>query len=445
MPLEKQPPKPTGSIDEGHSSASTRFMSKLLVHRVYTQLIVAGTRRHARRRPRLNPPKPRLAVAAAMDKNPETNKYVGYHREEVGSESLVGTVKHFDCHAFLVHGDADAWPGEEFDAEGDAAKTLHDAIKTAAGEHKSGVHQFKPGTSAVGKVKLNLSETGARGAAGDEAGDVIMFPQMRRHRLGADAVNDPAVVADFVRRAIVSGDDAGEALSHRAHLFVCTHMKRDARCGVCGPALIESIRDELKRLDIADDAVAVRGCSHTGGHKYAGNLLLFVPEKGLAAKVEDAGETKGVWYGYVTAAEIPAVLERTVMRGEVIPRLWRGSMGMRPDEHEAAAAAEAKRIGEPWPPLKTPCDACNEEGGGGGGGGGGELKDIEDVVAGGRVMKSVETDPDDDVSKCDVRVGSDGAASLAGDEWPPRWWDRVAIGGMVAGLAGMLAGVVFDR
>ena len=115
---------------------------------------------------------------------------------------------------------------------------------------------------------------------------------------------------------------------------------------------------------------------------------------------------------------------------------------MRPDEHEAAAAAEAKRIGEPWPPLKTPCDACNVEGGGGGGG---ELKDIEDVVAGGRVMKSVETDRDDDVSKCDVRVGSDGAASLAGDEWPPRWLDRVAIGGMVAGLAGMLAGVVFDR
>ena len=286
---------------------------------------------------------------------------MGYHREEVGSESLVGTVKHFDCHAFLVHGDADAWPGEEFDAEGDAAKTLHDAIKTAAGEHKSGVHQFKPGTSAVGKVKLNLSETGARGAAGDRG--------RRRDHVSADAEAQarrrrrqrPGRGGRLLSGAVVSGDDAGEALSHRAHLFVCTHMKRDARCGVCGPALIESIRDELKRLDIADDAVAVRGCSHTGGHKYAGNLLLFVPEKGLAAKVEDAGETKGVWYGYVTAAEIPAVLRRTVMRGEVIPRLWRGSMGMRPDEHEAAAAAEAKRIGEPWPPLKTPCDACNEE------------------------------------------------------------------------------------
>ena len=85
-------------------------MSKLLVHRVASTLIAASTRRHARRRPRLTPPKPKLTVSAAMDRNPETNKYVGYHRDEIGSESLVGTVKHFDCHAFLVHGDADAWP-----------------------------------------------------------------------------------------------------------------------------------------------------------------------------------------------------------------------------------------------------------------------------------------------------------------------------------------------
>ena len=417
------------------------LMSKLLVHRVASTLIAASTRRHARRRPRLTPPKPKLTVSAAMDRNPETNKYVGYHRDEVGSESLVGTVKHFDCHAFLVHGDADAWPGEEFDAEGDAAKTVHEAIKAAAGEHKKGVHQFKPGTSAVGKVKLNLSETGARGAAGDEAGDVIMFPQMRRHRLGADAANDPTEVADFVRRAIVQGDaSGGETLSHRAHLFVCTHMKRDARCGVCGPALIDTIRDKVKAMDM-DDTVAVRGCSHTGGHKYAGNVLIFVPEKGLHSKPDDAGPTKGVWYGYVTAAEVPAVLERTVMRGEVIPRLWRGSMGMEPNEHEAAAKEAAEALGEEWPPAKTPCDACAD-----GSNGGTILTDIEDV-AGGSVMKAIQkADVEKDVSKCDVRVTPGGAAVVVADApWPPLWLDQLAIGGMVAGLAGLLASTVFNN
>jgi (2Fe-2S) ferredoxin len=90
--------------------------------------------------------------------------------------------------------------------------------------------------------------------------------------------------------------------------------------------------------------VAVRGCSHTGGHKYAGNVLVFVPENGVNGDLiarEGSTGVNGVWYGYVTPAEIPSILERTVCKGEVIPRLWRGSMGVKPDEHEAMAAAEA--------------------------------------------------------------------------------------------------------
>jgi hypothetical protein len=39
-----------------------------------------------------------------VDKDANTNKYVGFNRKEMGSEALVGTVKHHDCHAFLVHG-----------------------------------------------------------------------------------------------------------------------------------------------------------------------------------------------------------------------------------------------------------------------------------------------------------------------------------------------------
>jgi hypothetical protein len=217
-------------------------------------------------------------------------------------------------------------------------------------------------------------------------------------------------------------------------------MKRDARCGVCGPALIDTIRDKVKAMDM-DDTVAVRGCSHTGGHKYAGNVLIFVPEKGLHSKPDDAGPTKGVWYGYVTAAEVPAVLERTVMRGEVIPRLWRGSMGMEPNEHEAAAKEAAEALGEEWPPAKTPCDACAD-----GNNGGTILTDIEDV-AGGSVMKAIQkADVEKDVSKCDVRVTPGGAAVVVADApWPPLWLDQLAIGGMVAGLAGLLASTVFNN
>ena len=319
---------------------------------------------------------------ALMDSDPTTNKYAGFHRKEMFSEPLVGPVKHHDTHAFLVHGDAASWPQKEFEVDGDAATALHEALREAAGAFKSGVHQFSPGASEAGKVKLNLSEDGARSHPGDAPGDVLMFPQMRRHRLGPHLASSPDAVAAFVRDVVVSGaanrSSSGEPL-RGAHVFVCTHAARDARCGLCGPALIDTFRDEVRRAGLAD-VVAVRGCSHTGGHKYAGNVLVFVPAGGVPNRRDDDGDdarasSKGIWYGYVTPASVREVIERTIRDGEVIPRLWRGSLGMPPEAHEAAAAEAAARLGEPWPPTPSPCDACDEDGGG--------VADIEDVVGGG--------------------------------------------------------------
>jgi hypothetical protein len=96
----------------------------------------------------------------------------------------------------------------------------------------------------------------------DAPGDVLMFPQMRRHRLGAhlDASTASTVLSDFVNDAIVDGDgtETGKRLTG-AHVFVCTHGTRDARCGLCGPALIDAFREKIAALGM-DDVVAVRGC-----------------------------------------------------------------------------------------------------------------------------------------------------------------------------------------
>ena len=81
------------------------------VFRVSHSFVAAASRRHARRRPRRAPAR----VSAAMDPDPVTNLRVGYRRTEMWSESLVGTGKQHDCHAFLVHGDAVEWPGKEFE------------------------------------------------------------------------------------------------------------------------------------------------------------------------------------------------------------------------------------------------------------------------------------------------------------------------------------------
>ena len=135
-------------------------------------------------------------------------------------------------------------------------------------------------------MKLNLAEApgAAGGVAGDAVGDVLLFPQMRRYRLGPERVRDKNEIAAFVRSVVVDGDDAdaeSTSVASHAHVFVCTHASRDARCGVCGPALVDAFRASVAADPALRDRVEVRGCSHVGGHKYAGNVLVFAPRGGV--------------------------------------------------------------------------------------------------------------------------------------------------------------------
>ena len=61
-----------------------------------------------------------------------------------------------------------------------------------------------------------------------------------------------------------------------SYIFVCAHGSRDARCGVCGPVLIEKLNEEIELRGLKDQ-VSVWACSHVGGHKYAGNLIIYSP------------------------------------------------------------------------------------------------------------------------------------------------------------------------
>lgn len=84
-------------------------------------------------------------------------------------------------------------------------------------------------------------------------------------------------VDSFIEDVLVNGkpwlSGVQENLSG-SYVFVCAHNNRDRRCGVCGPVLIEKFKEEIESKDLKSQ-VSVIACSHVGGHKYAGNIIIF--------------------------------------------------------------------------------------------------------------------------------------------------------------------------
>uniref|UniRef100_A0A6V7QRN8 Altered inheritance of mitochondria protein 32 n=1 Tax=Ananas comosus var. bracteatus TaxID=296719 RepID=A0A6V7QRN8_ANACO len=236
----------------------------------------------------------------------------GFQRPEFGRETLAGTVQFYERHVFLCYKTPQVWPSHLEAAESDRLPRLFSAALAARkGDMKK-------------KTRLTLCE----GEDGTESsnGDVLIFPDMIRYRrLTHFDVNN------FVEEVLVKDTEwppgAAETITG-SFVFVCAHGSRDRRCGVCGPVLIKRFKEEINLRGCLQGQVSVSPCSHVGGHKYAGNVVIFSPNKD--------GEVTGHWYGYVAPDDVPALLEQHIGKGEIVDNLWRGQMGLSEQEQKKA-------------------------------------------------------------------------------------------------------------
>ena len=177
------------------------------------------------------------------------------------------------------------------------------------------------------QVKLNVTEE----EEGDEEGTLLVFPQEFCIK-GVTVSNAAAVIkALFVEHSLkdvgaIEGVTVAENIP-RSHLFVCSHLKRDKRCGLIGPHLVKQMRGLVKEKGIS---CPVRACSHVGGHEYAGNVLSF-------SRRDDSDSVIGDWFGYVSPVVAKDIIERHVMKGEILMSVWRGQMGLSEQEQEQFA------------------------------------------------------------------------------------------------------------
>ncbi|KAL2320169.1 hypothetical protein Fmac_029138 [Flemingia macrophylla] len=226
----------------------------------------------------------------------------GFTRLEMYSENLAGTVDAYDRHVFLCYGSHVSWPPR---VEASDADPLPKRLAASFKARKNDI--------AV-KTKITVCE--AREEAGFSDGDVLIFPEMIKYR-GLEESN----IDSFFEDVLINGKPwtAGvpEVLSG-SHVYVCAHASRDVRCGVCGPVLINKLNEEIELRGLKDQ-ISVTACSHIGGHKYAGNVIIYSPGAD--------GKIMGHWYGYVTPDDVSELLDKHIAKGEVIQRLLRGQMG----------------------------------------------------------------------------------------------------------------------
>lgn len=116
------------------------------------------------------------------------------------------------------------------------------------------------------------------------------------------------------------------------------------RCGVLAPALEAEFKRALQARGFtsADSQVTTVDApthahigliSHVGGHKYAGNVILYIPPKmKLGTSLEPhplAG--KGIWYGRIEPKHVEGLIEETLLGGKVVTDHFRGGIDKKGD------------------------------------------------------------------------------------------------------------------
>lgn len=126
-------------------------------------------------------------------------------------------------------------------------------------------------------------------------------------------------------------------------ILICGHGGRDERCGKLGPILRDEFEEKLQRQNIpmlreapVAEAEEVKTevvgytptarvglISHIGGHKWAGNVIIYIPP----SFSDNALAGKGIWYGRVGPEHVEGIVAKTVLDGKVIKDLFRGGIG----------------------------------------------------------------------------------------------------------------------
>ncbi|GAN04672.1 conserved hypothetical protein [Mucor ambiguus] len=181
---------------------------------------------------------------------------------------------------------------------------------------------LKENRPQVASEKSVLATVAERPAAVSNTPDVMLFPEFKVFQ-GVSSTNGVIDQNSSFYHALASiwqnpfnplpSLEGWQDIKSDTVVLVCTHARRDLRCGKLGPLIVDEFKQVIQEKGL-QDRVEVWGTSHFGGHKFAGNLIIH--QRGLGGHV----------YGNVRQCHVPAIVDRHILHGKVIQEIWRGEV-----------------------------------------------------------------------------------------------------------------------
>lgn len=145
---------------------------------------------------------------------------------------------------------------------------------------------------------------------------------------------------ELTRKPELASEFAGAVdLQKSPVVLICGHGGRDMRCGLMAPVLEDEFRRVLlmkgftsagsDNLVIDSPEHAHIGLiSHVGGHKYAGNVIVYIPPGMLleGSSIPHPLAGNGIWYGRIEPKHVQGLVEKTILRGKVVTDHFRGGI-----------------------------------------------------------------------------------------------------------------------
>ncbi|KAI2786508.1 hypothetical protein POX_g08894 [Penicillium oxalicum] len=225
---------------------------------------------------------------------------------------LYGFIKEFHSHVLIATGRSD-WKEKVEQERG----SLMEAFNDSSARSKRGRYMV-----SASNIQSPLNASGSEKTP-DDATTVLILPQF----VYVDSVTQgdvPCLVRQLVDYPHVfesneTQTNPADGLATRPCeldyvILLCSHRRRDARCGITAPLIKREMERHLRPLGLDRDMDDSRSggagiffVSHVGGHKYSANVLIYRRK-----------EQQMIWLARVRPEHCEGIVKYTVLQGKVV-------------------------------------------------------------------------------------------------------------------------------